>query len=139
MSKIYKDYENQYVANNVIYVATMPSECKTISGKPIVYAFASEESCVRNGRPLVNAVKIDKDALLDRFLNGAIVCDEHPGYVSYCTPISAEIHETSKQNGDGFTEITMLSGTMKVHLVSSEAVLDKLVGDGSSSSSPDVS
>lgn len=133
MSKIYKDYEDEHVAANVIYVAAVPSEQKTISGKGIFYAFASEESCIRNGKT-VNAVKIDKDTLLDRVLKGAVICVEAPPHVGYFTPIGAMIRETS--NEGSFTEITVLSGALTVHLVSSEAVLDEL-GNSGTESEPD--
>ena len=136
MAKIYKDYEDRYVAANVIYIATVPSERKTNSkGLPSIYAFASEESCIRNGEP-VNAVKIDKDTLLDRVLKGAVVCAENPekpGNVRYYAPIIAEIHETS--NEGGFTEITMSNGramNLEIHLVSSEANLDYAEEDAQS-------
>lgn len=124
MAKIYKDYEDRYVAANVIYAAVAPSETKKNSIKGLIYAFASEEPCIRNGLK-VNAVKIDKDTLLDRVLEGAVVCYEEPEYSTYFTSIIAEIHETS--NEGGFTEITILNGETQIHLVSSEAVLDELV------------
>lgn len=122
MAKIYKDYEDQYVAANVIYVAAMSNETKIDSKGGIAYAFASEEPCIRNDKP-VNAVKIDKDTLLDRVLKGAVVCVEKPGGIYYFAPISAAIHETSTEGG--FTEIMILEEGMQLHLVSSEAVLEE--------------
>lgn len=135
MAKIYKDYEDRYVAANVIYAAVAPSETKKNSEEGIIYAFASEESCIRNGLE-VNAVKIDKDTLLDRVLEGAVVCYEEPEYSTYFyfTPIIAEIHETS--NEGGFTEITILTGETQIHLVSSEAVLDELVNSDGENHNP---
>lgn len=146
MPKIYKDYDDRYVAANVIYVATVPSERKNNAEKGILYAFASEEPCVRNGKT-VNAVKIDKDTLLDRVLKGAVVCVENPdgpdGPVGYFIPIGAFINKSiNKMSGeDSFIEITMLNAfsnrILTMHLVSSEAVLEEL-GNSGTESEPSV-
>lgn len=134
MDKIYKDYEDQYIANNIIYAAALPSETKLISGEGIIYAFASEESCIKDGKP-VSAVKIDKDTLLDRVLKGAIVCSEDRTGVGYFIPIGARIEKTN--NSGIFTVITTLNavsnGVLTIRLVSSEANLDELGNSGAPS------
>ncbi len=127
MDKIYKDYEDQYIANNIVYAPTLDSEYKLIHEKKVGYGFASEEPCIRNGK-LVSAVKIDKDTLLDRVLKGAVVCFVDPpnGIFEYFIPVSVAIRKMS--NKVRFTDIIVsnLDALMTVHLVSSEAILEEL-------------
>jgi hypothetical protein len=127
MAKIYKDYEDQYIANNIIYAAALPSEQKTNASVGIGYAFASEEPC-RKGGKVVSAVKIDKETLFDRVLKGAIVAIEDPaGNSEYFIPVGFAIYKMN--NGASFTDIVTLNafphGIATMHLVSSEAILDE--------------
>ena len=134
MSKIYKDYEDQYIANNVIYAAALASEQKTNAPAGLGYAFASEEPC-RKGGKVVSAAKIDKDTLLDRVLKGAIVAIEDPaGNSDYFIPVGVAIHQT--KGGASFTDIVTTNafgyGIATMHLGSSEAIINEFDVESSS-------
>lgn len=128
MAKIYKDYEDQYIANNIVYAAALPSEQKTNAPGGIGYVFASEEPC-RKGGKAVSAVKIDKETLFDRVLKGAIIAiEDSAGNADYFIPVGVAIHKTT--NGDSFTDIVTTNafgyGIATMHIVSSEAILAEL-------------
>lgn len=88
MSKIYKDYEDKYVANNVVYTG--------YSSEMNYNASAKKQACLASVTPtrdssggIVSATRIGKDSFIDLFRKGAIICVDPEGTMTkptYYTP-----------------------------------------------------